>query len=68
MTGPLNVDQVAEQLGCEPEQVRVLARRGELVGFKNGRQTSPWRFRQSQVDAYIARREALASRGGRRTA
>lgn len=61
--------EVATQIGCEPEHVKLLARRGDLVGFKTGRggKTSPWRFRQAQVDAFIATREA-ATRSGRRTA
>jgi len=62
MEPALTVEQVAQMLGTSPETVKVLARRGELVGFKTGRggKTSPWRFRPAQVDAFIAGRELRA--------
>lgn len=61
----LNVHDVAVQLDQDEQTVRELARRGELRGFKAGRGgvTSPWRFRQSAVEEFIAKREAAAQRG-----
>ncbi|WP_158375758.1 helix-turn-helix domain-containing protein [Cellulosimicrobium cellulans] len=63
---PLTVRDVAERTGQDPQTVRELARRGELRGFKTGRggTTSAWRFRQSAVEEFIARREAATRRGG----
>ncbi|WP_164745268.1 helix-turn-helix domain-containing protein [Georgenia faecalis] len=62
----LTVHDVAAQLGVSEKTVRQMTRRGELVGFKAGRggKTSPYRYRQTQIDAHIATREA-ATRAGR---
>jgi len=62
----LTVQDVAEQFGWSPETVRVKARRGDLPAMKpGGGRTSPYRFRQSSIDAFLAAAEA---RNNRRTA
>ena len=55
----LTVFDVAEQLGWHPQTVREKARRGELPAMKpGGGRTSPYRFRQSAIDAFLAAAEA----------
>ena len=64
----LTVQDVAEQLRWHPQTVREKARRGELPAMKpGGGRTSPYRFRQSAIDAYLAAAEARNTRrtGGR---
>jgi len=69
MTAPtlLDVHQVATQLGYHPATVREMARRGEIPAMKLGGRTSPYRFRQSSIDAFLAAAEARNNRrtGGR---
>jgi len=70
MTAPklLRVNDVAEQLGIHPDTVREMARRGEIPAMKLGSgKTSPYRFRQSSIDAFLAAAEARNNRrtGGR---
>lgn len=64
MTAPLTVHDVAVHLGESEETVRILARCGDLRGWKSGRagKTSAWRFRESAVEEFITRREAAARR------
>lgn len=59
-----NVHEAAKQLDVHPETVREMARAGVLRGFRggNGGRTSPWKFRQSAIDEYIALAEAKARR------
>ena len=59
----LNVAQVAEILGLHPETVREMARNGLLPALKLGGRTSPYRFRESAIDAHL---EALEKRYSRR--
>ncbi len=58
----LTVHEVADQLGYHPETVREMARRGEIPALKLGGRTSPYRFRQSQIDAHLALLEAKNAR------
>ena len=55
----LNIKQVQELLGVSERTVFNFMERGEITGFKVGRQ---WRFEQPTIDAYIARQRA---KGGR---
>jgi len=55
----LNIKQLQELLGVSERTVFNLMERGEINGFKVGRQ---WRFEQSTIDAYIARQR---EKGGR---
>ena len=57
-----SVMEVAEQLRIHPETVREMARRGDIPSLKLGGRTSPYRFRQSSIDAYLAGREAKSVR------
>jgi excisionase family DNA binding protein len=50
----LNIQEVAQYLGVSIITVRRLAKRGDLQGFKVGKN---WRFKQSTLLAYIARKE-----------
>lgn len=55
-TAPADVidsEQCAELLKCTPEQVEVLAREGEIPGFKIGRN---WLFIRADLLAYLAER------------
>lgn len=63
----LTVHDVAEQFGWHPQTVREKARRGEIPAIKLGGRTSPYRFRQSAIDAFLAAAEARNNRrtGGR---
>jgi len=47
---------VAWILDCSPDDVVVLARKGKLKAFKQGRS---WRFREADVVAYKKRMEKL---------
>lgn len=58
----LRVRDVAEQLDVHPETVREMARKGQLRSIKFGGRTSPYRFRQASVDAFLAQREASTNR------
>lgn len=58
----LTVREVAEQLGYHPETVRTMARRGQIPALKLGGRTSPYRFRQAQIDVFLATREAQNAR------
>lgn len=58
----LLVQDVADQLGVHPETVREMARKGQLPALKLGGRTSPYRFRQSSIDAYLDRLEAKNAR------
>lgn len=58
----LNVAEVAEQLGCHPETVREMARRGDIPSLKLGGRTSPYRFRQASIDAHLDRLETKRRR------
>jgi excisionase family DNA binding protein len=58
----LNVAQVAELLGLHPETIRHMARRGQLPALKLGGRTSPYRFRESAIDAHLAALERRYSR------
>lgn len=60
----LNVAQVAAMLQLHPETVRTMARRGDLPAIKLGGRTSPYRFREAAIDAYLERLERR--RGGGR--
>ncbi len=60
----LTVADVARQLGVHPpETARKLARQGRIRAAKFGGRTSPYRFRQSAVDEFIAMQEARIRRG-----
>lgn len=59
----LTVVDVARQLGVHPETARKLARQGRIRAAKFGGRTSPYRFRQSAVDEFIAMQEARIRRG-----
>lgn len=54
----LNVAEVADLLRMHPETVREKARRRELPGIKLGGRTSPYRFRESSIEALMDRLEA----------
>lgn len=62
----LNVSQVAEMLQLHPQTVREMARKGQLPAIKLGGRTSPYRFREAAIDAYLERLERRQG-GGRRT-
>lgn len=65
MTRPdplLRVADVARWLGMHPETVREWARSGRLPASKPGGRTSPYRFRQSAIEAWLARAEATNAR------
>ena len=53
----LETDQVAEKLSVNPQTVRRLAKRGEIIAIKIG---NDWRFEESDIDAFIAERKAKA--------
>jgi excisionase family DNA binding protein len=44
------VDQVAEQLQVKPDTIRIYLRRGDLRGFRLGRE---WRIREEDLQAFI---------------
>ena len=46
----LKTKDVAHVLDCSPDDIILLAQRGKLKGFKQGRF---WRFRMDDVQAYI---------------
>ena len=52
----LHVHLVAARLGVSCRTVRLWAEVGELPGFKVGR-GKLWRFRESDVDEYLARKK-----------
>lgn len=46
--------EAAELLGVTPEQVKKMAREGEIPGRKIGQgKTSPWRFSRRQIIGYV---------------
>lgn len=49
----ITADQAAKLLKLHPKTLKRLAQVGELPGMKIGR---VWRFRESELDAYIVRR------------
>jgi excisionase family DNA binding protein len=53
---PLLVHHVANRLGLSCRQVRYLAQRGHLPGFKIGKKI--WGFQRAEVDTYSATRKA----------
>jgi len=60
----LNVTEVAELYGCDPETVRRWARTNVIPGFKVGKgRNAPYRFRRAALDADIARREKAMAAG-----
>lgn len=64
-TGLLNVRQVASRLGVAPRRVYVLVERGELSGYKLGRNL---RFHLSDIESFLEGRRIneTPSRGGER--
>ena len=53
-TEPLwTIEDVALYLCLRPETVRLMARRGQLPGFKVGRS---WRFRMVKIKEYLAQK------------
>ncbi|MCA9137747.1 MAG: helix-turn-helix domain-containing protein [Planctomycetales bacterium] len=46
----MTLQEVAEYLRLSEDVVYPLARKGELPGFKIGKQ---WRFRRSEIDAWL---------------
>lgn len=55
----LTMRQVEERLGVSSRTVFNFIQRGELEGFKVGKS---WRFKESVIDAYLARQ---MEKGGR---
>lgn len=55
----LDIKQVQEILGLSERTIFRLISSGELVGFKVGRQ---WRFEESDITDFIARRRQEAER------
>jgi len=55
----LTSKQVQELLGLSERTVFTLIKRGELKGFKAGRE---WRFEQKDLDDYIERQRQKAQR------
>src|SRR5665647_1619506 len=58
----LNVAQVAAMLGLHPETVRQMAREKSLPALKLGGRTSPYRFRESAIEAHLVTLERRHSR------
>jgi excisionase family DNA binding protein len=54
----IHVNHVAKRLAVSERTVRNLAAKGKIPGFKIG--IKLWRFRERDIDAYLAQRE----RGG----
>lgn len=60
----LNVAQVAELYGLDPETVRRMTRTGEIPGFKVGKgRNSPYRYRLASLEADMTRREKAMKDG-----
>ena len=55
----LTAPEVAALLRVSVRQVQCLAKAGEVPGFRVGRQ---WRFRRSQLDAWLERKSTPPSR------
>jgi len=60
----LTIKQVQELLGVSERTVFNFMERGEITGFKIGRQ---WRFEQAVIDAYIARQREKGGRDRQKT-
>jgi excisionase family DNA binding protein len=56
----LTTEEVIEYLQVNIRTIYRMVKRGEIPGFRVGRQ---WRFRKRDVDAWLAKRDAAAARG-----
>jgi excisionase family DNA binding protein len=61
----LTVDEVAARLRAHPVTVRQWLREGRVRGFRPGGKKTGWRVRQSELERFIAEREAQAAGEGR---
>lgn len=53
----MTIAQVAEQLGLHVKTVSIMARRGDIAGYRVGPgKHAPYRFSQEQVDRYLSKR------------
>jgi excisionase family DNA binding protein len=54
----LTVGQVAKRIGAHPETVRLWLKAGRIKGFKPGGYKLGWRIRATELDRFLAEREA----------
>lgn len=53
----LTVEDVATMLRKHPQTIRAMARQRKIPAIKFGGRTSPYRFRPSSIEAWIAKQE-----------